>query len=186
MKIKLIGIGGAGRNILNTIIDSGYDRANTVYMDTDINALPASKSAAFVQLDKATFKGRGAGGDPHYGLAAAQHTEGEILTSIQGCECVILFAGLGGGVGSGATPYIASIAKERMKFDVMAIVSLPTCLEGERRNSQATEACVALHKLLGENLHVVNIPNVNLAKMFDAANDLILDKFKELMVQLHR
>ena len=180
MKCTLIGIGGAGRNHLNTIIESGYDATNTVYMDTDTNSLFASKSKEFVQLGKSIFKGLGTGGHPHGGLVAAQFTEGEILEAIKGYDVLVLCAGLGGGVGSGATPYIVSLIESYTDAKAFVIATMPARIETKRRKDQAKEAKDFLLDLSGENLYVIDTPNIAISKMYEEADKLVLAQFELL------
>lgn len=181
MKIKLIGIGGASRNILNAVIDSGFDATDAVYMDTDTNATFASKSGNFLQLGEAIFHGLGTGRDPQGGLVAAQFTEEAIIAVLKDCDFAILVAGLGGGVGSGATPYIAELAESYIEADVMAVVTIPSKIESERSKKNATVALNNLIELLGEKVYLINIPDIQIGKMFDVADQVALTKIKTLI-----
>ena len=172
MRIKLIGIGGAGRNILNAVIGAGFDATNSVYMDTDTNAMSASKSGKFVQMGEVIFHGLGTGRDPQGGLVAAQFTEGAIIDSLNDCDFVILVAGLGGGVGSGATPYIAELVESYTDAKVSLVVTMPTKIEGERSARNATTALQGLLETYADKVHVVNIPDISIGKMFEAADEL--------------
>lgn len=181
MEIKILGIGGAGRNILNALIDSGINPSVTIYIDTDINVLPTSKSEGFIQLGKAVFHGLGTGSRPAYGLIAAQSAEDEIVEATKDCDLVILIAGLGGGVGSGATPYIASLVKSYSSADIIAIVTLAAKWEsGGRRRNQAIEAFDLLHKLLGDNLSAIELPYTNLRTLFQEADELVIKRLRYL------
>ncbi|MFV0519031.1 MAG: cell division protein FtsZ [Lachnospirales bacterium] len=130
-KIAIIGIGGAGNNAVNHMIDKGIDGVDFISMNTDNQDLLASKALRKLQLGIKSSEGLGAGGLPEYGKKAAEESRQEIADLIQGYHLVFLTAGMGGGTGTGATPIVAKIAKD-MGILTMAIVTKPFIFEGSR------------------------------------------------------
>jgi cell division protein FtsZ len=145
VKIKIIGLGGAGSNVLDRIVLDGVDGASLVAINTDVQALTSSVAAEKVQLGRVATRGLGAGGDPEIGVSAAEESITEIKQSIEGAAMVFLLTGLGGGTGSGAAPIIASLAREQGAL-VVVFATLPFAFEGKRRNAQAAEALDALRE----------------------------------------
>ena len=162
MNVKIIGIGGCGRNILNRLIDIGFDPDMVVYMDTAREVGPF-KSDNFVQLGKSIFKGLGTGNNPNGGRVAAEMTEGEIVEAMKGADTVILLAGLAGGTGGGAIPFIASLALDYIGAKTIAIVTMPPniitpigAVEGKKSQERAEKALTNLREVLDEeNIHVI-------------------------------
>ena len=178
---KILGIGGCGRNILNRLIDIGFDPDMVVYMDTAREVGPF-KSDNFVQLGKKIFKGLGTGNDPNGGRVAAEMTEGEIVEAMNGADTVILLAGLAGGAGAGAMPFIASLALDYIEAKTIAFVTLPAQIEGKGRRAKAEAALSNLRAVLDEeNIHVINTAPGTLATMFDNTDKLVAKKIKELL-----
>src|ERR1700677_350732 len=111
--IKVVGLGGAGRNVIDRIVlDGAVPGADLVVMNTDVQSLTSSVASRKVQLGRGVTRGLGAGGDPEIGFGAASEAEEEIRKAIEGASLIFLCVGLGGGTGSGAAPLIASMAKE--------------------------------------------------------------------------
>ena len=182
MNVKIIGIGGCGRNILNRLIDIGFDPENAIFMDTDINARSDVESDNFVQLGKSIFKGLGTGNDPNGGRVAAEMTEGEIVEAMKGADTVILLAGLAGGAGAGAIPFIASLALDYIEAKTKAFVTLPAQIEGKGRRAKAEAALSNLSAVLDdENIHVINTAPGTLATMFDNTDKLVAEKVKDFL-----
>ena len=142
--IKILGIGGAGANVLDRLALDGVNPCHLIAANTDAMALNASVAGEKLQLGRAATRGLGSGGDPDLGRVSTEEAASEIRSALQGVNCVFLLAGLGGGTGSGATPFIAEMAHE-MGIWVVAIVTLPFGFEGKRRAQQASEALAALH-----------------------------------------
>ena len=188
MNVKIIGIGGCGRNVLNALIGEGFDPENAFFMDTDINARSSVKSDNFVQLGKSVFKGLGTGNDPNGGRVAAEMTEGEIVEAMKGADTIIiLLAGLAGGVGGGALPFIASLALDYVEAKTIAYVTWPAEIEGKGRRAKAEAALSNLCAVLDdENIHVINTAPGTLATMFDKTDKLLAEKIKELLGESRR
>ncbi len=104
IRVKVIGIGGAGSNILDRVMLDGIDEADLVAINTDVQSLTASVAAHKVQLGRNLTRGLGSGGDPELGYAAAEEATDEIRSVLQGGTVIFLSVGLGGGTGSGAAP----------------------------------------------------------------------------------
>jgi cell division protein FtsZ len=141
--IKIVSVGGAGLNALDRIVLDGLERADVVAINTDVNSLTSSVATRKVQLGRSVSRGLGAGGDPDVGYQAALESADEIREALADASVIFICAGLGGGTGSGAAPYIAQAAREGGAL-VIAFVTLPFGFEGKRRNVQAREALVRL------------------------------------------
>ena len=145
LRIKILGLGGAGSNALDRILLDGFESAELIALNTDVQALTSSVASTKVQLGRSTTRGLGAGGDPEVGYAAAEEGADEIKSALEGATMVFLVAGLGGGTGSGSAPLIASYARAQSAM-VVAFVTMPFSFEGKRRRLQAEEALESLQQ----------------------------------------
>jgi cell division protein FtsZ len=141
--IKIVSVGGAGLNALDRIVLDGLERADVVAINTDVHSLTSSVATRKVQLGRSVSRGLGAGGDPDVGYQAALESADEIREALADASVIFICAGLGGGTGSGAAPYIAHAAREAGAL-VIAFVTLPFGFEGKRRNTQGREALARL------------------------------------------
>jgi cell division protein FtsZ len=141
--IKIVSVGGAGLNALDRIVLDGLERADVVAINTDVHSLTSSVATRKVQLGRSVSRGLGAGGDPDVGYQAALESADEIREALTDSRVIFVCAGLGGGTGSGAAPYVAEAARESGAL-VIAFVTLPFGFEGKRRNTQAREALARL------------------------------------------
>jgi cell division protein FtsZ len=141
--IKIVSVGGAGLNALDRIVLDGLERADVVAINTDVHSLASSVATRKVQLGRSVSRGLGAGGDPDVGYQAALESADEIREALTDSRVIFICAGLGGGTGSGAAPYVAQAAREAGAL-VIAFVTLPFAFEGKRRNVQAREALLRL------------------------------------------
>ena len=181
MNVKIIGIGGCGRNILNRLIDIGFDPDIVVYMDTAREVGPF-KSDNFVQLGKSIFKGLCTGNDPNGGRVAAEMTEGEIVEAMNGADTVILLAGLAGGAGGGALPFIASLALDYIEAKTIAFVTMPAQIEGKGRRAKAETALSNLRGVLDEeSIHVIPTTKGTLATMYSNTDKLVANMVKDFL-----
>jgi cell division protein FtsZ len=137
--IKIVSVGGAGLNALDRIVLDGLERADVVAVNTDAQSLASSVAANKVQLGRTVTRGLGAGGDPELGYQAAVESADEIREALADARMIFICAGLGGGTGSGAAPYVAQLARDTGAL-VVAFATLPFSFEGKRRNAQAREA----------------------------------------------
>jgi len=144
--IKVVSVGGAGSNALDRIVLDGLEKAEMVAINTDVQSLASSVAAHKVQLGRAMTRGLGAGGDPELGYQAAAESAGEIREALADARMIFICAGLGGGTGSGAAPYVAQLAREAGSL-VVAFVTLPFSFEGKRRGAQAREALARLNQV---------------------------------------
>ncbi len=145
--IKVVGLGGAGLNVIDRIVlDGAVPAADLVVMNTDVQSLTSSVASQKVQLGRGVTRGLGAGGDPEIGYAAATESQEDIRKALDGASLIFLCVGLGGGTGSGAAPLIASMAKENGSL-VVVIATMPFTFEGKRRAGQAAEALVSLQAM---------------------------------------
>src|SRR5216117_1276901 len=144
--IKIVSVGGAGLNALDRIVLDGLEGAEVLAVNTDVQTLASSVAAHKVQLGRTLTRGLGAGGDPELGYQAAFESTEEIREALTGARMIFICAGLGGGTGSGAAPYVAHLAREAGAL-VIAFVTLPFTFEGKRRATQAREALARLNQI---------------------------------------
>ena len=154
-KIKVIGVGGAGNNAVNRLIESGLKSAEYVVVNTDNQALARSKASNRIQIGVKLTKGLGAGADPNVGRAAAEENKEAIQNALKDTDLLFITAGMGGGTGTGAAPVIAKIAKE-MKILTVAVVTLPFTFEAKRRMDNALNGVEELRKCVDS---IITIPN---------------------------
>lgn len=154
-KIKVIGVGGAGNNAVDRLIESGLRSAEYVVVNTDNQALARSKASNRVQIGVKLTKGLGAGADPSVGKAAAEENKEQIQEYLKNTDLLFITAGMGGGTGTGAAPVIAKIAKE-MKILTVAVVTLPFSFEAKRRMDNALAGVEELRKSVDS---LITIPN---------------------------
>jgi cell division protein FtsZ len=143
LRIKILGLGGAGSNALDRIMLDGLETVELIALNTDVQALTSSVATTKVQLGRNTTRGLGAGGDPEVGYAAGEEGAEEIKSAIEGAALIFLVVGLGGGTGSGAAPLIASYARAQGSL-VVVFATMPFGFEGKRRLAQAEEALASL------------------------------------------
>src|SRR5437763_5900080 len=144
--VKVVSVGGAGLNALDRVVLDGLEKAGVVAINTDVQSLTSSVAPHKVQLGRTVTRGLGAGGDPELGYQAAVESSDEIREALSDANMSFICAGLGGGTGSGAAPYVAQLAREAGAL-VIAFVTLPFTFEGKRRNAQAREALARLNEV---------------------------------------
>jgi cell division protein FtsZ len=145
ISIKVVGVGGAGSNVLDRIVLDGLDKADLIAINTDVQSLASSVAAHKVQLGRTVTRGLGAGGDPEIGYNAAYESADEIRQALADARMIFVCTGLGGGTGSGAAPAVAQVAREGGSL-VVAFATLPFAFEGKRRLAQAQEALAKLRE----------------------------------------
>jgi len=173
-KIKVIGVGGAGGNAINNMIDAKLQGVKFIAANTDAQALEISKAPVKLQLGEKLTEGLGAGADPQVGRDAALENSQAIISALEDSHMVFITAGLGGGTGTGAAPIIAEICKELGALTV-AVVSKPFSFEGKRRARQAQEGIEALKEFADT---VITIPNDRLRGLA-AKNATMIDMFRK-------
>ena len=144
--VKVVSVGGAGLNALDRIVLDGLEKASVVAINTDVQSLTSSVAAHKVQLGRNITRGLGTGGDPELGYDAAVESADEIREALADARMIFVCAGLGGGTGSGAAPYVAQLAREAGAL-VIGFVTLPFTFEGKRRNAQARVALARLSEV---------------------------------------
>lgn len=162
-RIKVIGIGGAGGNTVNSIIESGCQGIEYIVANTDIQALEVSKAKKKIRLGVKSTKGLGTGANPEMGKRAAEENLTEIIELLENADIVFLTGGMGGGTGSGALPVVARALKERGILTI-AVVTKPFVFEGKRRGEIADNAVEQLKK---EVDILIIIPNQKLLDVVD-------------------
>ena len=160
-RITVFGVGGAGGNAVNNMIQEGLDGVEFVVANTDAQALAMSSADRRIQMGTNLTEGLGAGSQPKIGAAAAQEAQAEILDYSAGSHMVFITAGMGGGTGTGAAPVIAQLCKEQEILTV-AVVTKPFQFEGVRRMEIADEGIEELSKYVDT---LIVIPNQNLFRI---------------------
>ena len=173
-KIRVIGIGGAGGNVINTMISDGQiNGVEFMSINTDAQALLNNEANVKIQIGENLTRGLGSGGDPEVGIKAAEESREKIKEMLEGTDMIFLAAGMGGGTGSGATPVIAEVAKEIGALTV-SVVTKPFLFEGTRRMVAAEEG---IEKLKEKVDTLIVIPNQRILEVIDKKLSL-LEAFK--------
>lgn len=160
-RLTVFGVGGAGGNGVNNMIDAGLEGVEFVVANTDAQALQHSRAPQKIQLGAGLTQGLGAGAQPEVGQAAAEEAIDQILAHLQGAHMVFVTAGMGGGTGTGAAPVIAKAAKE-MGILTVGVVTKPFDFEGARRQRMAEAGIAALQEHVDT---LIVIPNQNLFRI---------------------
>lgn len=163
VSIKVIGVGGAGGNAVNSIIESGCNGIGFVVANTDAQALEFSKAQHKIQIGVKSTKGLGAGANPEMGKRAAEEDLDKVMDAVSGADIVFIVGGMGGGTGSGGLPVIARALRDKGIL-VIAIVTRPFLFEGKRRSAVAEEA---IQKLKQDVDTLIVIPNQKLLEVVD-------------------
>lgn len=183
-KIKVIGVGGAGGNAINNMIESDLQGVNFIVANTDIQALEISKAPLKIQIGDKLTEGLGAGANPQIGREAAQESAEAIRNALKDSHMVFITAGFGGGTGTGAASIIAEICKELGALTV-AVVTRPFSFEGRKRSKQAEDGISELKEIADT---VITIPNdrlrglasknATMIEMFKKADEILLHSVK--------
>ena len=185
--VKIIGLGGAGTNMLARIAGEGMEDAELLAIHTDLRTLNSCLVPEKIQLGLNLTKGLGAGGDPELGRQAVLEAEDQIRASIQGRRIIFLCTGLGGGTSSGAAPIVTRIAREQGAF-VVVFATMPFAFEGKRRREQAE---TALNELAVLSSALVTFDNNRMGELilaqqgiheaFTAADQMICESIKAVI-----
>ena len=167
--IKVIGVGGAGNNAVNRMIEAGIKGVDFIAVNTDRQALQKSKASAKIQIGEKITRGLGAGANPDIGAQSAEENKSEIAETLRGADMVFVTAGMGGGTGTGAAPIVAQSAKE-MGILTIGVVTKPFTFEGKKRLSQAERG---IESLKGKVDALVVIPNDKLLQIIDRKTSII-------------
>ncbi len=177
--IKVVGVGGAGNNVVNRMVRAGTQGVEFIAINTDKQALSMSNADQKIQIGEKMTRGQGAGSDPEIGKRSAEESRNNIAKCIEDADMVFITAGMGGGTGTGAAPTVAEIAREAGILTV-GVVTKPFKFEGKRRMDQAN---VGIKDMLGRVDSLLIIPNdrlkyatdqkVTLANAFEIADDVL-------------
>jgi len=167
--IKVIGVGGAGNNAINRMIESGIKGVEFIAVNTDRQALQISKASTRIQIGEKLTRGLGAGANPDIGLQAAEESKAEIAEVLRGADMVFVTAGMGGGTGTGAAPIVAATAKE-LGILTIGVVTKPFTFEGKKRLNQAERGISNLKDKVDT---LVVIPNDKLLQIIDRKTSIV-------------
>ena len=183
VNIKVIGVGGAGNNVVNRMIASGITGVDFVAVNTDKQALNKSKCPNKLQIGEKLTGGMGAGSKPDIGKKSAEESRAAISKCLEGADMVFITAGMGGGTGTGASPVIAKLAHE-MGILTVGIVTSPLAVEGKIRYEQAFRGIEELSRNV-DSLLVINNENIvemygrlSLKQAFGKADDILASAAK--------
>jgi cell division protein FtsZ len=171
--IKVVGVGGAGLNAVNRMIDAGINEVEFIGVNTDIQALHMSDAAQKIHIGRDLTQGLGSGADPEVGRLAAEEGYDQLKHALRGSDMVFVAAGEGGGTGSGAAPVVAKIARDLGALTV-GIVTTPFKFEGTKRRTQAEQGVALLRQACDTT---IVIPNDRLLEVLDKSTSM-LDAFK--------
>jgi len=167
--IKVIGVGGAGNNAVNRMIEADIKGVEFIAVNTDKQALQKSKAPTKIQIGEKITRGLGAGANPDIGAQAAEESRSEIGEALRGADMVFVTAGMGGGTGTGAAAIVAGTAKE-MGILTIAVVTKPFTFEGKKRLAQAERG---VESLKGKVDSLVVIPNDKLLQIIDRKTSIV-------------
>ncbi|MFP4520760.1 MAG: cell division protein FtsZ [Fibrobacterota bacterium] len=167
-KMKVIGIGGAGGNAVNRMVDEGLSGVEFIAINTDAMALDTNKAQTRIQIGEKVTKGLGAGADPKMGRMAIEEDKNHIASKLEGADMVFVTAGMGGGTGTGAAPIVADIAQD-MGILTVGIVTTPFMFEGRVRSRNAVKGIEELRKSVDT---IIVIPNQKLLNIVDKNKSL--------------
>src|SRR5439155_12064651 len=167
--IRVVGVGGAGLNAVDRMIDAGITQVDFIAVNTDIQQLQMSDAATKIHIGSELTEGLGSGADPEIGRRSAEDGYDAIKRSLRASDMVFVTAGEGGGTGSGAAPIVARIAREVGALTV-GIVTLPFKFEGTRRRKQAEAGVEALRQACDT---VIVIPNDKLLEVLDKSTSML-------------
>ncbi|MCJ7508354.1 MAG: cell division protein FtsZ [candidate division Zixibacteria bacterium] len=172
-KLKVVGVGGAGGNALNHMVDANLAGVEFISVNTDAQALETSKVSNRVQIGSRITRGLGAGANPEIGRRAIEEDRELVENALKGADMVFVTAGMGGGTGTGAAPIIAEIAKEQGALTV-AVVTKPFTFEGKKRMARAVNGIDELKERVDT---LISIPNQRLLAIVNKETKL-MDAFK--------
>ena len=154
-KMKVVGIGGAGGNAVNRMIDEELEGVEFISINTDSQALKSSRAQVTLQVGKKLTRGLGAGARPEVGRQALAESEEDVRRALEGTDLVFVTAGMGGGTGTGAAPMVAKIARD-MGALTIGIITRPFSFEGKKRERQADQGLTELRRCVDTMIVVPN------------------------------
>lgn len=161
--IKVIGVGGAGNNAVNRMLELGIKSVDFIAVNTDRQALQKSKASTKIQIGEKITRGLGAGANPDIGAQSAEESKTELSEVLRGADMVFVTCGMGGGTGTGAAPVVAGLAKE-MGILTIGVVTKPFTFEGKKRLAQAERGIESLKSKVDT---LIVIPNDKLLQIID-------------------
>ncbi|MEZ4388448.1 MAG: cell division protein FtsZ [Candidatus Krumholzibacteriia bacterium] len=181
VRIKVVGVGGAGGNAVNRMVEAGLAEVDFYAVNTDGQALDTSRAHQTLVIGDQLTRGLGAGGDPNLGRLAAEEDR-ELLTSmVEDADMVFVTAGMGGGTGTGAAPIVAQVARESGALTV-AVVTRPFLFEGRRRAEQAEAGLAALRDQVdallvipNERLMEIEVADIGMSEVFRVADNVLYE-----------
>lgn len=171
--IKVVGVGGAGNNGVNRMVENGLKSVEFISVNTDRQHLNISKANKKIQIGEKLTRGLGAGANPEVGKCSAEESKSEIAEALKGADMVFVTAGMGGGTGTGAAPIVAEVSKE-MGILTVGVVTKPFPFEGKRRMIQAEAGIEELRQNVDT---LIIIPNEKLLQVVEKQTS-IMDAFK--------
>jgi len=179
VKIKVIGVGGGGNNVVNRMVRGGVGGVDFVAVNTDKQALNVSSAGYKIQIGEKLTQGKGAGSDPDVGRKAAEESRSQLGKALEDTDMVFITAGMGGGTGTGAAPTVAEAAKE-MGILTVGVVTKPFGFEGRRRMQQAEKGIEELRSKVdslviipNERLKYATDQKITFANAFEIADDVL-------------
>lgn len=169
VRIKVIGVGGAGNNAVNRMVEEGIQNVQFIAINTEEQALTQSKADILMHIGKNTTKGLGAGSNPLLGEMAAREDEEEIKKMLTGADMIFVTAGMGGGTGTGAAPVVCEIAKA-MGILTVGIVTKPFVFEGKRRLENAENGIARMKNNVDA---LIIVENSNLIKTVEKGTTMV-------------
>ena len=154
-RMRVVGVGGAGGNAVNRMIDEDLEGVEFISLNTDAQALKSSRAMVSMQIGKKLTRGLGAGARPEIGRQAVAESAEDVRKALEGSDLVFITAGMGGGTGTGAAPMVADIAKEVGALTI-AIVTRPFSFEGKKRDRQAQQGLAELRRSVDTMIIVPN------------------------------
>lgn len=168
-KIKVVGVGGAGGNAINRMVEEGMEHVEFVAINTDAQDLERSRASCRIQVGERVTKGLGAGARPDVGAKALEEDRNVVKEKLEGADMVFITAGMGGGTGSGGAPIVAALARE-MDILTVGIVTRPFLFEGPQRMRNAEMAIQEMRKYVDT---IIVIPNQRLLSMIDKSTPMV-------------
>ena len=179
VNIKVIGVGGAGNNVVNRMVKTGTKGVDFIAVNTDKQALNISSATVKIQIGEKLTNGQGAGSNPEVGRKSAEENRTQISKALEDADMVFITAGMGGGTGTGAAPIVADIAKE-MGILTVGVVTKPFRFEGMRRMRQAEGGITELRSRVdslviipNERLKLATDQKITMVNAFEIADDVL-------------
>ena len=179
VNIKVIGVGGAGNNVVNRMVKTGSKSVDFIAVNTDKQALNVSSATVKIQIGEKLTGGQGAGSNPEVGRKSAEESRSQITKALEDTDMVFITAGMGGGTGTGAAPIVADIAKE-MGILTVGVVTKPFRFEGMRRMRQAEGGIAELRDRVdslviipNERLKLATDQKITMVNAFEIADDVL-------------